>query len=327
MIDFKQLVHKLTTPRSGFVVVKLTTTQRISLFVKTRESQSQLIELGKDQYVAHLEAGDILVQGHYKRNVGIYSVNDLDGLNGDVKIMMLGNKDDDNKFIPLTYVPQGWVSRRIDRSLTNIVRAVMMWHNPELKQGASIWNMITVHPVSAAMITYGDRDALRRHTKPHILAEDGYAFSLGLNHSTGALDVVINSELQDEYPEGVFIPVGEIDKHLNEPVLAIDVENWKKVPRLLVSSGRATLSGSLLDILGDLDVCPTPDSWKKTDPEAAPDETFALDTYVSQDMGVGSKVVDQHSAMHVNVVVDDPQFDGDQTTTQLDVKEEGNENS
>ena len=126
LIDFKSMLNKLITPRTGATVVKLTTVSNVGLYVSSRDVESKAIKLHDNSYVFHIQPGDVILQGNYVRGSKIHTIEDLSELKPSYAIVQL---DDGGNFYPLLDIPNNYRRRPIDDSLKNITKVLLSLKN------------------------------------------------------------------------------------------------------------------------------------------------------------------------------------------------------
>ena len=89
LIDFKSMLNRLATPRTGTTVVKLTTASNVGLYVQSRNAESKAIKLHKDSYVFHIQPSDVILQGTYVRGSKIHVIENLAELKPNYQIVQL----------------------------------------------------------------------------------------------------------------------------------------------------------------------------------------------------------------------------------------------
>lgn len=201
LIDFKTMLNKLTTPRSGFSVVKLTTASNVGLYARHQESESAVIQIGKDCYVFHLEPNDVVLQGNYTRGRKIHIVQDLEELNNSYKLVQL---DSSGSFYPLVDVPAGFKRRNIDDSLKNITLALMTFI-----YGVDMLSIdgVVCHPLCDIKVqrvtSVEEFDSIKEKRKAFkVCTKSEDQIMVYLNHNTGCAEIILYSE-KDQYTIGV----------------------------------------------------------------------------------------------------------------------------
>lgn len=196
LIDLKSMLNKLTTPRSGFTMVKLTTASNVGLYVRDLATESKVIKISKDSYVFHVQPNDIILQGQYARGRKIHVVEDLDELNDGYKLTQL---DAVGYFNPIVDAPSGYRRKHTDESLGNITRALLGLINDT---DFSNLKGITFHPLTDVKFTVVKtiEDFKAIAAKRSVMTElkavpdiTSAGVMLHVNHNTGCAEFVIYS--------------------------------------------------------------------------------------------------------------------------------------
>ena len=235
--DYKLLLHRLTIPRKDYTFVKLCTTDNVRLFTTNRESQSSIIELAPKVYGIHLQAGDVIVQGDYTRLRKAFIISDLSEINSNCKIVQL---KDSNNFQHLTDVPSGMYGKKIDKSLAEITKAILV---DLFGVTRSDWDAgITVSPISDQHISikaHPEQNFKRiLKNKSHCQINEHFAALL----SNGELNIISDLEGSTEIHN-----LGE----------SIKIEfNRNGIGRLLLDLDKIKLSDSIMQQLFKETTCP-----------------------------------------------------------------------
>lgn len=192
LIDFKAMLNKLTTPRPGFTVVKLTTASNVGLYVRDLGSESKLIKTAKDNYVFHLQPGDVILQGSYTRSQKIKVVNDLKELNGNYTMMQL---ESTSNFYPMIDIPHNYRRKHIDDSLNEITKVLLSLINEkpvETIQGIDFHPLCDIKfTVVPDLAVYEEIKAKRSSFVEVARIPHQLKVLLSLNHNGGTAEFII----------------------------------------------------------------------------------------------------------------------------------------
>lgn len=213
LIDFKSMLNKLATPRTGTTVVKLTTASNVGLYVQSRNAESKVIKLHEDNYVFHIQPGDVILQGSYIRGSKIHVIENLTDLKPNYQIVQL---DGSGVFYPLLDIPSNYRKRPIDDSL-NVISKVFL----SLING---WDFSSVegfdcNPLCDVRIrlaknveAYANFKAQRGYKE--IIDQPDYKLLMTLNHHTGIADIVVwqiecpsHKDTKIDLAPGIFINI------------------------------------------------------------------------------------------------------------------------
>lgn len=215
LIDFKSMLNKLATPRTGTTVVKLTTASNVGLYVQSRDTESKAIKLHEDSYVFHIQPSDVILQGTYVRGSKIHVIENLTELKPKYDIVQL---DSVGAFYPLIDIPNNYRKRPIDNSLNNITKVFLTLINGWDFDNADGFD---IHPICDVRIrVVKDAEAYdniktQRNSK-EILVRPDVKLLMSINQRTGIVDIVICqlddpsiAETKIELSSGMFISISD----------------------------------------------------------------------------------------------------------------------
>ena len=231
LIDFKSMLNKLTTPRTGATVVKLTTASNVGLYVQSRETESKVIKLQDDYYVFHIQPSDVILQGNYVRGSKIHVIENLSELKPKFDIVQL---DPNGVFYPLLDIPSNYRKRPIDDSLKRITEVFLTYINGWDYVGIG---GIDVSPICDCKIrivkTPEAFETLKEQRKYKSIASLGEVeVMLTLNHHTGIVDIIIR-QLSDTQTKIELAPGMFIDLTNEHAKLMFDTEVFPFGPSVL----------------------------------------------------------------------------------------------
>lgn len=213
LIDFKSMLNKLATPRTGATVVKLTTASNVGLYVQSRNAESKAIKLHKDSYVFHIHPGDVIVQGTYVRGSKIHVIENLTELKPNYDIVQL---DGGGVFYPLRDIPSNYRKRPIDDSLKLITQRLLSHINGWDFSKMEGLDCEPICDIKIRMVKTADVYESNKTTRGYkeLLNQDAVKVMMTLNHVTGMAEVVIweaekspDTETKVDLGPGMFINI------------------------------------------------------------------------------------------------------------------------
>ena len=209
LIDFKSMLNKLATPRTGTTVVKLTTASNVGLYVQSRNAESKAIKLHKDSYVFHIQPSDVILQGTYVRGSKIHVIENLAELKPNYQIVQL---DGGGVFYPLFDIPNNYRKRPIDDSLNNITKVVLSLMNKwdfNLLEGIDLSPLCDIKLRMVKTLDAFKASNMGNRGLTTVVDEESNKVMIALNHFTGIADIVIWSDQVDkiDLAPGMFISI------------------------------------------------------------------------------------------------------------------------
>lgn len=209
LIDFKSMLNRLATPRTGTTVVKLTTASNVGLYVQSRNAESKAIKLHKDSYVFHIQPSDVILQGTYVRGSKIHVIENLAELKPNYQIVQL---DGGGVFYPLFDIPNNYRKRPIDDSLNNITKVVLSLMNEwdfNLLEGIDLSPLCDIKLRMVKTLDAFKASNIGNRGLTTVVDEESNKVMIALNHSTGIADIVIWSDQVDkiDLAPGMFISI------------------------------------------------------------------------------------------------------------------------
>ena len=209
LIDFKSMLDRLATPRTGTTVVKLTTASNVGLYVQSRNAESKAIKLHKDSYVFHIQPSDVILQGTYVRGSKIHVIENLAELKPNYQIVQL---DDGGVFYPLFDIPNNYRKRPIDDSLNNITKVVLSLMNKwdfNLLEGIDLSPLCDIKLRMVKTLDAFKASNMGNRGLTTVVDEESNKVMIALNHFTGIADIVIWSDQVDkiDLAPGMFISI------------------------------------------------------------------------------------------------------------------------
>ena len=230
LIDFKSMLNRLATPRTGTTVVKLTTASNVGLYVQSRNAESKAIKLHKDSYVFHIQPSDVILQGTYVRGSKIHVIENLAELKPNYQIVQL---DGGGVFYPLFDIPNNYRKRPIDDSLNNITKVVLSLMNKwdfNLLEGIDLSPLRDIKLRMVKTLDAFKASNMGNRGLTTVVDEESNKVMIALNHFTGIADIVIWSDQVDkiDLAPGMFINI------VNEQAkLMFDTEVFQFGPMVL----------------------------------------------------------------------------------------------
>ena len=230
LIDFKSMLNRLATPRTGTTVVKLTTASNVGLYVQSRNTESKAIKLHKDSYVFHIQPSDVILQGTYVRGSKIHVIENLAELKPNYQIVQL---DGGGVFYPLFDIPSNYRKRPIDDSLNNITKVVLSLMNKwdfNLLEGIDLSPLCDIKLRMVKTLDAFKASNIGNRGLTTVVDEESNKVMIALNHFTGITDIVIWSDQVDkiDLAPGMFISI------VNEQAkLMFDTEVFQFGPMVL----------------------------------------------------------------------------------------------
>ena len=197
LIDFKSMLNKLITPRTGATVVKLTTVSNVGLYVSSRDVESKAIKLHDNSYVFHIQPGDVLLQGNYVRGSKIHTIEDLSELKPNYTIVQL---DDGGNFYPLLDIPSNYRRRTVDDSLKNITKVLLSLKNGldyDALKGIDCNPLCDIRPRVVNSPEAFKKAFVSQRGLGTIIDKETHKVAMSFNHHTGIVDIVVFTE-QDQ---------------------------------------------------------------------------------------------------------------------------------
>lgn len=209
LIDFKSMLNRLATPRTGTTVVKLTTASNVGLYVQSRNAESKAIKLHKDSYVFHIQPSDVILQGTYVRGSKIHVIENLAELKPNYQIVQL---DGGGVFYPLFDIPNNYRKRPIDDSLNNITKVVLSLMNKwdfNLLEGIDLSPLCDIKLRMVKTLDAFKASNMGNRGLTTVVDEESNKVMIALNHFTGIADIVIWSDQVDkiDLAPGMFISI------------------------------------------------------------------------------------------------------------------------
>lgn len=209
LIDFKSMLNRLATPRTGTTVVKLTTASNVGLYVQSRNAESKAIKLHKDSYVFHIQPSDVILQGTYVRGSKIHVIENLAELKPNYQIVQL---DGGGVFYPLFDIPNNYRKRPIDDSLNNITKVVLSLMNKwdfNLLEGIDLSPLCDIKLRMVKTLDAFKASNMGNRGLTTVVDEESNKVMIALNHFTGIADIVIWSDQVDkiDLAPGMFINI------------------------------------------------------------------------------------------------------------------------
>ena len=209
LIDFKSMLNRLATPRTGTTVVKLTTASNVGLYVQSRNAESKAIKLHKDSYVFHIQPSDVILQGTYVRGSKIHVIENLAELKPNYQIVQL---DGGGVFYPLFDIPNNYRKRPIDDSLNNITKVVLSLMNKwdfNLLEGIDLSPLCDIKLRMVKTLDAFKASNIGNRGLTTVVDEESNKVMIALNHFTGIADIVIWSDQVDkiDLAPGMFINI------------------------------------------------------------------------------------------------------------------------
>lgn len=209
LIDFKSMLNRLATPRTGTTVVKLTTASNVGLYVQSRNAESKAIKLHKDSYVFHIQPSDVILQGTYVRGSKIHVIENLAELKPNYQIVQL---DGGGVFYPLFDIPNNYRKRPIDDSLNNITKVVLSLMNKwdfNLLEGIDLSPLCDIKLRMVKTLDAFKASNMGNRGLTTVVDEESNKVMIALNHFTGIADIVIWSDQVDKIDlvPGMFISI------------------------------------------------------------------------------------------------------------------------
>lgn len=209
LIDFKSMLNRLATPRTGTTVVKLTTASNVGLYVQSRNAESKAIKLHKDSYVFHIQPSDVILQGTYVRGSKIHVIENLAELKPNYQIVQL---DGGGVFYPLFDIPNNYRKRPIDDSLNNITKVVLSLMNKwdfNLLEGIDLSPLCDIKLRMVKTLDAFKASNMSNRGLTTVVDEESNKVMIALNHFTGIADIVIWSDQVDkiDLAPGMFISI------------------------------------------------------------------------------------------------------------------------
>ena len=209
LIDFKSMLNRLATPRTGTTVVKLTTASNVGLYVRSRNAESKAIKLHKDSYVFHIQPNDVILQGTYVRGSKIHVIENLAELKPNYQIVQL---DAGGVFYPLLDIPNNYRKRPIDDSLNNITKVVLSLMNKwdfNLLEGIDLSPLCDIKLRMVKTLDAFKASNMGNRGLTTVVDEESNKVMIALNHFTGIADIVIWSDQVDkiDLAPGMFISI------------------------------------------------------------------------------------------------------------------------
>ena len=209
LIDFKSMLNRLATPRTGTTVVKLTTASNVGLYVQSRNAESKAIKLHKDSYVFHIQPSDVILQGTYVRGSKIHVIENLAELKPNYQIVQL---DGGGVFYPLFDIPNNYRKRSIDDSLNNITKVVLSLMNKwdfNLLEGIDLSPLCDIKLRMVKTLDAFKASNMGNRGLTTVVDEESNKVMIALNHFTGIADIVIWSDQVDkiDLAPGMFISI------------------------------------------------------------------------------------------------------------------------
>ena len=209
LIDFKSMLNRLATPRTGTTVVKLTTASNVGLYVQSRNAESKAIKLHKDSYVFHIQPSDVILQGTYVRGSKIHVIENLAELKPNYQIVQL---DGGGVFYPLFDIPNNYRKRPIDDSLNNITKVVLSLMNKwdfNLLEGIDLSPLCDIKLRMVKTLDAFKASNIGNRGLTTVVDEESNKVMIALNHFTGIADIVIWSDQVDkiDLTPGMFISI------------------------------------------------------------------------------------------------------------------------
>ena len=212
LIDFKSMLNKLATPRTGTTVVKLTTASNVGLYVQARNTESKVIKLHEDNYVFHIQPSDVLLQGTYVRGSKIHVIENLTELKPNYQLVQL----DGGVFYPLFDIPNNYRKRPVDDSLNNISKVFLSLINGWDFSSAEGFDCNPLCDVKIRVAkdaeAYANFKAQRSYKE--IIDQADAKVLVSLNHHTGIADIIIwqvecssRTETRIDLAPGMFINI------------------------------------------------------------------------------------------------------------------------
>ena len=230
LIDFKSMLNRLATPRTGTTVVKLTTASNVGLYVQSRNAESKAIKLHKDSYVFHIQPSDVILQGTYVRGSKIHVIENLAELKPNYQIVQL---DGGGVFYPLFDIPSNYRKRPSDDSLNNITKVVLSLMNKwdfNLLEGIDLSPLCDIKLRMVKTLDAFKASNMGNRGLTTVVDEESNKVMIALNHFTGIADIVIWSDQVDkiDLAPGMFISI------VNEQAkLMFDTEVFQFGPMVL----------------------------------------------------------------------------------------------
>ena len=230
LIDFKSMLNRLATPRTGTTVVKLTTASNVGLYAQSRDTESKAIKLHKDSYVFHIQPSDVILQGTYVRGSKIPVIENLAELNPNYQIAKL---DGGGVFYPLFDIPGNYRKRPSDDSLNNITKVVLSLMNKwdfNLLEGIDLSPLCDIKLRMVKTLDAFKASNMGNRGLTTVVDEESNKVMIALNHFTGIADIVIWSDQVDkiDLAPGMFISI------VNEQAkLMFDTEVFQFGPMVL----------------------------------------------------------------------------------------------
>ena len=209
LIDFKSMLNRLATPRTGTTVVKLTTASNVGLYVQSRNAESKAIKLHKDSYVFHIQPSDVILQGTYVRGSKIHVIENLAELKPNYQIVQL---DGGGVFYPLFDIPNNYRKRPTDDSLNNITKVVLSLMNKwdfNLLEGIDLSPLCDIKLRMVKTLDAFKASNMGNRGLTTVVDEESNKVMIALNHFTGIADIVIWSDQVDkiDLTPGMFISI------------------------------------------------------------------------------------------------------------------------
>ncbi len=209
LIDFKSMLNRLATPRTGTTVVKLTTASNVGLYVQSRNAESKAIKLHKDSYVFHIQPSDVILQGTYVRGSKIHVIENLAELKPNYQIVQL---DGGGVFYPLFDIPNNYRKCPIDDSLNNITKVVLSLMNKwdfNLLEGIDLSPLCDIKLRMVKTLDAFKASNIGNRGLTTVVDEESNKVMIALNHFTGIADIVIWSDQVDkiDLAPGMFISI------------------------------------------------------------------------------------------------------------------------
>lgn len=221
LIDFKSMLNKLITPRTGATVVKLTTVSNVGLYVSSRDAESKAIKLHENSYVFHIQPGDVLLQGNYVRGSKIHTVEDLFELKPSYAIVQL---DSGGSFYPLLDIPNNYRRRHIDDSLKNITKVLLSLINGLDYNALEGIDCNPLCDIRTRVVN--SPEALKRA----VIDEETHKVAMTSNHHTGVVDIVVFAEQDQNIDLAPGISINIVNGHAK---LMFDTEVFQFGPMVL----------------------------------------------------------------------------------------------
>ena len=213
LIDFKSMLNKLVTPRTGATVVKLTTASNVGLYVSSRDAESKAIKLHDNSYVFHIQPGDVILQGNYVRGSKIHVIEDLSELKPNYDIVQL---DGSGNFYPLLDIPSNYRRRPVDDSLKNITKVLLSLIN---RLDYNALEGIDCNPLCDVKIRVVNepeafkRAAISQRGLGAVIDEETHKVAMTSNHYTGIVDIVVFTEQVENIDLAPGISINVVNGH------------------------------------------------------------------------------------------------------------------